>query len=189
MQWLRSHLHGVGADREEGKGRLPHRQPDSLRGALPSSTSTEPYEPFTAEAEHAHRDKFQGSVDLVMERINELLDPRVPVQRRPQEHGGSRNLRGSCNHRLFPPLKRDRPSPVNALQALRDATEPKPVVAIIGGAVAGSEAAAACAAKGSDPHRVRARRSTVRQDRRRSAPLARKAPRQGVRKDQRQPQP
>jgi len=31
---------------------------------------------------------------------------------------------------------------------LRDATEPKPVVAIIGGAVAGSEAAAACAARG-----------------------------------------
>jgi 1-acyl-sn-glycerol-3-phosphate acyltransferase len=36
----------------------------------------EPFEPFTAEAEHAHRDKFQGSVDLVMERINELLDPQ-----------------------------------------------------------------------------------------------------------------
>jgi 1-acyl-sn-glycerol-3-phosphate acyltransferase len=35
----------------------------------------EPYEPFTAAAEHAHRDKFQGSVDLVMDRINELLDP------------------------------------------------------------------------------------------------------------------
>jgi NADPH-dependent glutamate synthase beta subunit-like oxidoreductase len=37
---------------------------------------------------------------------------------------------------------------VDALHALRDATEPKPVVAIIGGAVAGSEAAAACAARG-----------------------------------------
>ena len=36
----------------------------------------EPFEPFTAEAEHAHRDKFQGSVDLVMERINALLDPQ-----------------------------------------------------------------------------------------------------------------
>jgi NADPH-dependent glutamate synthase beta subunit-like oxidoreductase len=34
---------------------------------------------------------------------------------------------------------------------LRDATEPKPVVAIIGGAVAGSEAAAACAARGAIP--------------------------------------
>lgn len=40
---------------------------------------------------------------------------------------------------------------MNALQALKDAAEPKPVVAIIGGAVAGSEAAAACAAKGAIP--------------------------------------
>ena len=40
---------------------------------------------------------------------------------------------------------------MNALQALRDATEPKPVVAIIGGAVAGSEAATACAARGAIP--------------------------------------
>jgi len=40
---------------------------------------------------------------------------------------------------------------VNALQALKDATEPTPVVAIIGGAVAGSEAAAACAARGAIP--------------------------------------
>jgi NADPH-dependent glutamate synthase beta subunit-like oxidoreductase len=40
---------------------------------------------------------------------------------------------------------------VNALQALKDATEPRPVVAIIGGAVAGSEAAAACAARGAIP--------------------------------------
>jgi NADPH-dependent 2,4-dienoyl-CoA reductase/sulfur reductase-like enzyme len=40
---------------------------------------------------------------------------------------------------------------VNALQALRDAAEPMPVVAIIGGAVAGSEAADACAARGAIP--------------------------------------
>jgi hypothetical protein len=32
--------------------------------------------PFSAAAEHKHRDKFQGAVDLVMNRINELLDPR-----------------------------------------------------------------------------------------------------------------
>jgi NADPH-dependent glutamate synthase beta subunit-like oxidoreductase len=37
---------------------------------------------------------------------------------------------------------------VDALQSLRDATSPKPVVAIVGGAVAGSEAASACADKG-----------------------------------------
>ncbi|MGD8317856.1 MAG: 1-acyl-sn-glycerol-3-phosphate acyltransferase [Myxococcales bacterium] len=36
----------------------------------------ESYEPFTPEAEHAHRAKFQGAVDLVMNRINDLLDPR-----------------------------------------------------------------------------------------------------------------
>jgi 1-acyl-sn-glycerol-3-phosphate acyltransferase len=35
----------------------------------------EDYAPFSAEAEHKHRDKFQGAVDLVMERINDLLDP------------------------------------------------------------------------------------------------------------------
>ena len=40
---------------------------------------------------------------------------------------------------------------MNGLQALKDATDPKPVVAIIGGAVAGSEAAAACAARGVIP--------------------------------------
>ena len=54
-------------------------------------------------------------------------------------------------HRLFRESKRVKPCAVNALHALRDATEPKPVVAIIGGAVAGSEAAAACAAKGAIP--------------------------------------
>jgi ferredoxin--NADP+ reductase len=37
---------------------------------------------------------------------------------------------------------------VDGLQSLKDAAKPKPVVAIVGGAVAGSEAAAACAAKG-----------------------------------------
>lgn len=40
---------------------------------------------------------------------------------------------------------------MNALEVLREAAEPKPVVAIIGGAVAGSEAAAACAARGAIP--------------------------------------
>jgi len=34
------------------------------------------FEPFTPEAEHAHRERFQGYVDVVMDRINELLDPR-----------------------------------------------------------------------------------------------------------------
>jgi 1-acyl-sn-glycerol-3-phosphate acyltransferase len=35
----------------------------------------EDYEPFSAEAEHRHHDKFQGAVDLVMDRINDLLEP------------------------------------------------------------------------------------------------------------------
>jgi len=35
----------------------------------------EDYAPFSAEAEHRHHDKFQGAVDLVMDRINDLLDP------------------------------------------------------------------------------------------------------------------
>ena len=54
-------------------------------------------------------------------------------------------------HRLFCESKRVKPSAVNALHALRDATVQKPVVAIVGGAVAGSEAAAVCAAKGAIP--------------------------------------
>ncbi|MFB6351324.1 MAG: lysophospholipid acyltransferase family protein [Bradymonadaceae bacterium] len=36
----------------------------------------ESFEPFTPAAEHRYRDRFQGYVDLVMERINGLLDPR-----------------------------------------------------------------------------------------------------------------
>lgn len=34
----------------------------------------QPFEPFTVEAENAHRATFQGYVDMVMERINGLLD-------------------------------------------------------------------------------------------------------------------
>ncbi len=35
----------------------------------------EDFAPFSAEAEHRHRKEFQGAVDLVMDRINDLLDP------------------------------------------------------------------------------------------------------------------
>lgn len=35
----------------------------------------EAYVPFSAEAEHKHHDEFQGAIDLVMDRINDLLDP------------------------------------------------------------------------------------------------------------------
>jgi 1-acyl-sn-glycerol-3-phosphate acyltransferase len=34
----------------------------------------EPFEPFTPEAEQRHRERFQGLVDVVMDRINDLLD-------------------------------------------------------------------------------------------------------------------
>lgn len=34
------------------------------------------FTPFTKAAERDHRDRFQGLVDLVMDRINDLLDPR-----------------------------------------------------------------------------------------------------------------
>jgi hypothetical protein len=37
------------------------------------------FEPFTAEAESAHRDTFQAFVDQVMGRIDELLDERHRV--------------------------------------------------------------------------------------------------------------
>jgi 1-acyl-sn-glycerol-3-phosphate acyltransferase len=33
-----------------------------------------PFEPFTPEAEREHRERFQGLVDLVMDRINDLVD-------------------------------------------------------------------------------------------------------------------
>ncbi|MEM9191537.1 MAG: lysophospholipid acyltransferase family protein [Myxococcota bacterium] len=34
----------------------------------------EPFQPFTPEAEERHRDRFQGLVDVVMDRINDLVD-------------------------------------------------------------------------------------------------------------------
>lgn len=45
----------------------------------------EAFEPFTPEAEEKHRDKFQGLVDMVMDRINDLLDP--PYQRGEGDEG------------------------------------------------------------------------------------------------------
>jgi 1-acyl-sn-glycerol-3-phosphate acyltransferase len=36
----------------------------------------EAFEPFTPEAEETHRETFQGFVDVVMARINELVDPK-----------------------------------------------------------------------------------------------------------------
>lgn len=58
------------------KGTIVYRIGEPITyGDLSEFHIDEPYEPFTAEAEHTHRDKFQGAVDVVMDRINELLDP------------------------------------------------------------------------------------------------------------------
>jgi 1-acyl-sn-glycerol-3-phosphate acyltransferase len=50
----------------------------------------EPFEPFTPEAEREHRERFQGLVDVVMDRINELVDE--PYRR--SEGGESDGTRG-----------------------------------------------------------------------------------------------
>lgn len=52
----------------------------------------EHFEPFTPEAEHQYGTNFQGLVDHVMGRINELLDPTY--QR--DEHGQSTGVQGSA---------------------------------------------------------------------------------------------
>ena len=58
------------------KGKIVYRIGDPITyDDLSEFHIDEPYQPFTPAAEHAYRDKFQGSVDLVMERINDLLDP------------------------------------------------------------------------------------------------------------------
>lgn len=50
------------------------------------------FEPFSAEAEHTYRDKFQGAVDLVMDRINALLDPEYQFS----EDLGSSGVHGTA---------------------------------------------------------------------------------------------
>lgn len=49
--------------------------PDEMRDFQPPTR----FEPFSPEAESAHRERFQGLIDVVMERINALVDP--PYQR------------------------------------------------------------------------------------------------------------
>ena len=58
------------------KGRITYRfgEPIPYEELAPFHIN-ENFEPFSAEAEFKHRDKFQGAVDLVMDRINDLLDP------------------------------------------------------------------------------------------------------------------
>jgi 1-acyl-sn-glycerol-3-phosphate acyltransferase len=59
------------------KGKVVYRVGDPIRYEELSEFHIDaPFEPFSAEAEHEHREKFQGAVDLVMDRINDLLDPK-----------------------------------------------------------------------------------------------------------------
>jgi len=51
----------------------------------------EAYVPFSAEAEHKHHDEFQGAIDLVMDRINDLLDPEYQFS----DDGQSTGVRGT----------------------------------------------------------------------------------------------
>lgn len=57
-------------------GRIVYRFGEPVRtdGSSPFHID-EPYEPFTAEAEKRHGATFQGLVDHLMNRINDLLDP------------------------------------------------------------------------------------------------------------------
>ncbi|RME50162.1 MAG: 1-acyl-sn-glycerol-3-phosphate acyltransferase [Caldilineae bacterium] len=58
-------------------GRVVYRigEPLTLQGDLAPFAITEPFTPFTREAETKFRPQFQGATDLIMERINNLLDP------------------------------------------------------------------------------------------------------------------
>ncbi len=50
-------------------------EPLTLDGALAPFAISDPFEPFTPEAEARYGDTFQAATDLIMERINCLLDP------------------------------------------------------------------------------------------------------------------
>ena len=59
-------------------GRVVYRvgEPLTPEGALAPFQIDDPYTPFTREAEAAHGQRFQAVTDLMMDRINDLLDPR-----------------------------------------------------------------------------------------------------------------
>jgi 1-acyl-sn-glycerol-3-phosphate acyltransferase len=58
------------------KGRVVYRFGDPIRyEEISRFHIAESFEPFTAEAEHTHRAKFRGLIDLVMSRVNELVEP------------------------------------------------------------------------------------------------------------------
>lgn len=58
-------------------GRVVYRFGEPIRYQdVPEFHIAEAFEPFTPEAEQKHRDKFKGFIDLVMNRVNELVDPQ-----------------------------------------------------------------------------------------------------------------
>jgi len=57
-------------------GHIVYRFGEPIRPAeLAAFKPDVPYVPFSPAAEARHRERFQGAVDVVMDRINELLDP------------------------------------------------------------------------------------------------------------------
>ena len=57
------------------KGHIIYRIGKPITEADHNFTIDEDYAPFTTEAEHTHRTKFEGLTNLVMDSINDLVDP------------------------------------------------------------------------------------------------------------------
>ncbi len=82
-----SHLLYPGESPWAKPGRVVYRIGEPIPyGSVPDTHISTPFEPFTPEAEHAHREVFQRHVDHVMDRINELVDPEF--QYGPDPDGG-----------------------------------------------------------------------------------------------------
>lgn len=75
------------------KGRIVYRFGEEMSYASMKQWHVdEDYEPFTAEAEKKHRDKFQGLADEIMERINDLVDDDYKFK----EDGESTGVKGAA---------------------------------------------------------------------------------------------
>jgi len=71
-------------------GKIVYRIGDPIPyAALSDFHIPQDFTPFSAEAEHLHRGQFQGAVDLVMNRINDLLDPEYQFSEDLQSTGVS----------------------------------------------------------------------------------------------------
>lgn len=73
------------------KGHIVYRLGEPITAAeLSAYQPAEPFVPFTPEAERDHRERFQALVDLVMDRIDPLLDE--PYRRETGESDGTRGV-------------------------------------------------------------------------------------------------